>query len=112
MHLSCERRTTLKSLDYLLEVSLLLGIKRKGKEKKEKRLVRKYTSWELREVICLEKIPKNSTQLFEICHLDMSSPSLLILWPHKIALGDITKKNHSDNRKLPIQVLSGALKLN
>lgn len=74
MHLSCERRTTLKSLDYLLEVSLLLGIKRKEKEKKEKRLVRKYTSWELREVICLEK----KFQLFEICHHDMSSPSLLI----------------------------------
>lgn len=103
MHLSCGRRTTLKILDYLLEVSLLLGIKRKGKEKKEKRLVRKYTSWELREVICLEKIPKNSSYLkfvIKTCLLHPYSSSR----PHKIALGDLTKKNHSDNRKLPIQV--------
>lgn len=109
MHLSCGKRTTLKSLDYLLEVSLLLGIKRKEKEKKEKRLVRKYTSWELREVICLEKIPLRYLKfVIKTCLLHPYSSS----WPHKIALGDITKKNHSDNRKLPIQVLSGALKLN
>lgn len=104
MHLSCERRTTLKSLDYLLEVSLLLGIKRKEKEKKEKRLVRKYTSWELERSFALKKFQKIPLSylkfVIKTCLLHPYSSS----WPHKIALGDITKKNHSDNRKLPIQV--------